>query len=87
MYVCLINIDSFLVKYYGNKTLIKDQVLRAKRKTIVTIHKYQKQKKDVITKTELICPYTQKNYTSKQKNLMKSELNYINDILTKWILN
>lgn len=87
IYVCLININSMLIKYYNVDNLIKDNILNTMTEMLEVIENAKKEYNNVINNEELICFYTGKPYTQEQKDGEREDLEYIEYVLNDWILD
>lgn len=87
IYVCLLNANSFLNKYYKTDNLLKDNVLNAIKRIKKVIHITNIYYAKIISKNNFESKYLNKNILKTYKKVLKIDLNYINEILNTWALD
>jgi len=87
IYVSLININAILIKYYRNKNLIEDMSSKNVKNLSIFVNQIKKQYEELINNPKLVDKYTNKPYTKEEKKGYKEDLDYINYVLNKWILD
>lgn len=87
IYVSLLNVNSFLMKYYETENLLKDHVLNAIRRINKVIYITKAYYTRINSNNKFKSKYLDKDIVLKYKKLLKAELNYLNEILNTWILD
>ena len=83
----LYNVNAFLIKYYDTDNLLKEHVLNATRRMKkvlkITFHYY----KDISSKKDFKSNILDTRQIKRYRNLLRAEMNYIDEILNKWFLD
>ena len=87
VYVSLLNINAMLIKHYKSKNLIEDIVAKNIKRLSVFINQTKKNYEEKINNPKLVDKYTNKPYTKEEKKGYKEDLDYINYVLSEWILD
>lgn len=87
LYVSLLNVNSFLMKYYKTEDLLKDHVLNAIRRINKVIYITKIYYARIISNKKFKSQYLDKDIVKSYRKLLKAELNYLNEILDMWILD
>ena len=87
LYDSLLNVNSFLMKYYKTEDLLKDHVLNAIRRINKVIHITKIYYARIISSKKFKSQYLDKDIVKSYRKLLKAELNYLNEILDTWILD
>lgn len=87
LYVSLLNVNSFLVKYYKTEDLLKDHVLSAVRRINKIMYITKIYYARIVSDKKFKSQYLDKDIVNSYRKLLKAELNYLNEILDTWILD
>lgn len=87
LYVSLLNVNSFLMKYYKTEDLLKDHVLNAIRRINKVMHITKIYYARIISNKKFKSWYLDKDIVKSYRKLLKAELNYLNEILDTWGLD
>lgn len=87
VYASLYNVNVFLIKYYDTDNLLKEHVLNATRRMKkvfkITFHYY----KGISSKKDFKSNILDTRQIKRYRNLLRPEMNYIDEILNKWFLD
>lgn len=78
--VSLLNVNSFLMKYYKTEDLLKDHVLNAIRRINKVIYITKTYYTRINSNNKFKSKYLDKDVVKKYRKLLKAELNYVNEI-------
>lgn len=87
IYVSLLNVNMFLIKYYKADDLLKDHVLNAIRRINKVMHVTNIYYTRIISDKKFKSKYLDKNVLKKYKKVIKADLHYLNEIQNTWVLD
>lgn len=87
IYVSLLNVNSFLMKYYETENLLKDHVLNAIRRINKVIHITKTYYARINSSNKFKSKYLDKDVLKKYKKVIKADLHYLNEIQNTWVLD
>ena len=87
IYVSLLNVNMFLIKYYKADDLLKDHVLNAIRRIKKVIHITKAYYTRINSSNKFKSKYLDKDILKRYRSILKGDLNYLNEILDSWILD
>lgn len=87
IYACMFNINSLLIKDYNSENLIKDNIINSMAELLGFIDNVKKQYIEIIKDDSYFCKYTNKPFSTEQKELIKEDINYLDYILNTWIID